>query len=54
MARPARRRRGGPSYEDVKAQIDAREEQKRLEKLRTSPNRIEPIKRSLMRRTNDP
>lgn len=54
MARPARRRRGGPSYEDVKAQIDAREEQKRLEKLRTSPNRIKLIKRSLMRRTNDP
>ena len=41
MARSAKRRRaGGPSYEEVKAQINAREEQRRLEKLRSSSNRI--------------
>ena len=34
MARRAKRRRaGGPSYEEVKAQINAREDEKRLEKL---------------------
>jgi hypothetical protein len=33
MARRAKRRRsGGPSYEEVKAQIDAREEEKRLKR----------------------
>ena len=41
MVRRAKRRRaGGPSYEEVKAQINAREEEKRLEKLRSSSNRI--------------
>ena len=44
MARRAKRRRaGGPSYEEVKAQINAREEERRLEKLRSSSNRILPI-----------
>jgi hypothetical protein len=44
MVRRAKRRRaGGPSYEEVKAQINAREEEKRLEKLRSSSNRILPI-----------
>ena len=33
MARRAKRRRsGGPSYEEVKAQIEAREEEKRLKR----------------------
>ena len=54
MARPAKRRKGGPSYEEVKAQINAREEQKRLEKLRTSSNRILPIRDELLATTNDP
>ena len=55
MARRAKRRRsGGPSYEEVKAQINAREEQKRLEKLRTSSNRILPIREDLLATTNDP
>jgi len=49
-----KRRRGGPSYEEVKAQINAREEQKRLEKLRTSSNRILPIREDLLATTNDP
>ena len=44
MVRRAKRRRaGGPSYEEVKAQINAREEKRRLEKLRSSSNRILPI-----------
>ena len=44
MVRRAKRRRaGGPSYEEVKAQINAREEERRLEKLRSSSNRILPI-----------
>ena len=44
MARRAKKRKaGGPTYEEVKAQINAREEQRRLEKLRKSSNRIEPI-----------
>ena len=54
MARRAKRRRGGSSYEEVKAQINAREEQKRLEKLRTSSNRILPIREDLLATTNDP
>jgi len=55
MVRRAKRRRaGGPSYEEVKAQIDAREEQRRLEKLRTSSNRILPIREDLLATTNDP
>ena len=41
MARRAKRRRaGGPSYEEVKAQINAREEERRLKKLESSSNRI--------------
>ena len=53
MARRAKRRRaGGPSYEEVKAQINAREEEKRLEKLRSSSNRILPIL-SELNRTHD-
>jgi len=54
MARRAKRRTGGPSYEEVKAQINAREEQRRLEKLRTSSNRILPIREDLLATTNDP
>ena len=53
MVRRAKRRRaGGPSYEEVKAQINAREEEKRLEKLRSSSNRILPIL-SELNRTHD-
>lgn len=53
MVRRAKRRRaGGPSYEEVKAQINAREEEKRLEKLRSSSNRILPIL-SELNRTRD-
>ena len=53
MARRAKKRRaGGPSYEEVKAQINAREEEKRLEKLRSSSNRILPIL-SELNRTRD-
>jgi len=41
MARRAKRRRaGGPSYEEVKAQINVREEERRLKKLESSSNRI--------------
>jgi len=54
MARPAKRRRGGPSYEEVKAQINAKEEERRLRNLRNPRNRIEPIKEDLMLRTHDP
>lgn len=54
MARPAKRRRGGPSYEEVKAQINAKEEERRLKNLRKSRNRIEPIREDLMARTHDP
>lgn len=54
MARPAKRRKGGPSYEEVKAQINAKEEERRLRNLRKSRNRIEPIREDLMTRTHDP
>jgi hypothetical protein len=54
MARRAKRRTGGPSYEEVKAQINAREEERRLKKLRTSSNRILPIREDLLATTNDP
>ena len=60
MARRAKRRRsGGPSYEEVKAQIEAREEEKRLKREerqsadefqfegQVGDNRIEPEKDSI-------
>lgn len=55
MARRAKRRRaGGPSYEEVKAQIDARDEQKRINNLKNTSNRILPIRDELLKTTSDP
>ncbi len=54
MARRAKRRRaGGPSYEEVKAQINAREEEKRLKKLKSPKNRILPFRDELLKTTTD-
>ena len=55
MARRAKRRRaGGPSYEEVKAQINAREDEKRLEKLKGDSNRVLPYRDTLLNTTTDP
>lgn len=47
MARPARRRRGGPSYEEVKAQIEERELRKSLGKKPTKKQLEQERKRRI-------